>query len=85
MNDEIRSALYDKYIKPTEKKKESYVGIEIELPIVKLKKEATSHNDQGDHGLILKSEKMTAAHETSTSPILSNARRILFSLRAYLS
>ncbi|MBQ4231745.1 MAG: glutamylcysteine synthetase [Lachnospiraceae bacterium] len=44
MNDEIRSALYDKYIKPTEKKKESYVGIEIELPIVNLKKEATSHN-----------------------------------------
>ncbi|MCD8019358.1 MAG: hypothetical protein LUF92_07175 [Clostridiales bacterium] len=37
---EVREHLYQKYIEPTKKKKEQYIGIEIELPIVNLDKEA---------------------------------------------
>ncbi len=37
---EIRNRLYDKYIAPTKKDRDSYIGIEIELPIVNLNKEA---------------------------------------------
>lgn len=41
MNEElIRERLYQKYIAPTKKKREQYIGIEIEMPIVNLKKEA---------------------------------------------
>ena len=36
----IREALYNKYIKPTEKKRESYIGIEIEIPILNMNKKA---------------------------------------------
>ncbi len=34
--EEIMSRLYDRYIKPTEQKKGSYIGVEIEMPIVNL-------------------------------------------------
>ena len=33
---EVISRLYDRYIKPTEQKKENYIGVEIEMPIVNL-------------------------------------------------
>ena len=36
----LRSLLYDKYIAPTRRKKEGYVGVEIEMPIVNLGREA---------------------------------------------
>ena len=32
--EEIVSRLYDRYIKPTENKKGSFIGVEIEMPIV---------------------------------------------------
>lgn len=34
----IKEALYQKYIEPTKKKRESYIGIEIEMPILNLDK-----------------------------------------------
>ena len=34
---------------------------------------------------MVKSEKTSAAHDTSTSPTLSNASNTLFSFRAYFS
>ncbi len=34
------SSLYDRYIRPTEQKKEKYIGVEIEMPIVNLNHEA---------------------------------------------
>ena len=36
----IREHLYQKYIEPTKKKRTEYIGIEIEIPIVNLKKQA---------------------------------------------
>ncbi|MDO4648406.1 MAG: glutamylcysteine synthetase [Eubacteriales bacterium] len=39
---EISQKIYEKYILPTERKREEYIGIEIELPIVNLKKEPVS-------------------------------------------
>lgn len=36
----IRNAIYEKYIVPTQRKRNDYVGIEFELPIVNLNKEA---------------------------------------------
>lgn len=36
----IIERLYQKYIEPTKKKREDYIGIEIEMPIVNLQKEA---------------------------------------------
>ena len=36
----IRQALYEKYIEPTKKKAEKYIGVEIEMPIVNLSKAA---------------------------------------------
>lgn len=41
---DIKELIYDKYIKPTETDRETYVGVEIEIPIVNLSGEATSHN-----------------------------------------
>jgi gamma-glutamylcysteine synthetase len=38
--DLVREKLYEKYIEPTKKKREEYVGIEVELPIVNLDKQA---------------------------------------------
>lgn len=38
--EEIFSRLYDRYIKPTESKKECYIGVEIEMPIVNLEHKA---------------------------------------------
>ena len=36
----VREQLYQKYIAPTRKKRNNYVGIEIEMPIVNLNKKA---------------------------------------------
>lgn len=36
----VRERLYEKYIEPTKKKREKYVGIEIEMPIINLDKKA---------------------------------------------
>ena len=36
----IREALYNKYIEPTKKLRENYIGIEIEMPILNMNKEA---------------------------------------------
>lgn len=36
----IREKLYQKYIEPTKKKRQEYVGIEVELPIINLDKQA---------------------------------------------
>ena len=36
MNDEIRQAIYDKYIAPTKKERPDYIGVEIEMPVVNL-------------------------------------------------
>ena len=48
-------------------------------------KAATNHNDQFDHGLILKSEKTRTTPETRTCPSLSSATSALFSLPTYSS
>lgn len=42
--EEVISRLYDRYIKPTEQKKESCIGVEIEMPIVNLNGEAVDFN-----------------------------------------
>ena len=34
-NEIIKKALYERYIEPTKKKREKYIGVEIEMPIVK--------------------------------------------------
>ncbi len=39
--EEIREALYEKYIRPTERKRGKYIGIEIEMPIYNLTGRAT--------------------------------------------
>lgn len=36
----VREKLYQKYIEPTKKKRQEYVGIEVELPIINLSKQA---------------------------------------------
>jgi len=38
--EEVKNRLYDRYIKPTENKKNLYIGVEIEMPIVNLKHQA---------------------------------------------
>ncbi|WP_407720954.1 glutamylcysteine synthetase [Ruminococcus sp. JE7B6] len=38
--EEVISRLYDRYIRPTEDKKDSFIGVEIEMPIVNLNGEA---------------------------------------------
>lgn len=38
--EEVISRLYDRFIRPTEQKKESYIGVEIEMPIVNLNNKA---------------------------------------------
>ena len=40
----LRECLYQKYITPTERKGEDYIGIEIEMPVVNLSGEATDFN-----------------------------------------
>ena len=45
-------------------------------------KDPASHQDQSVHGLMLKSEKISAMQVTSTSPARSKQRRILFSFPA---
>lgn len=40
----IRKYLYQKYIEPTKKKRQGYIGVEIEMPIINLKKEAVDFN-----------------------------------------
>ncbi len=44
MEDRIRELLYDRYIRPTEKKREHYVGVEVELPIVNITGKGTEHS-----------------------------------------
>lgn len=39
----IRERLYQKYVEPTKKKRQDYIGIEIEITIVNLKKEAVDY------------------------------------------
>ena len=39
--EQVREELYQRYIAPTEKKKDNYIGIEIEMPVVNLKGEPT--------------------------------------------
>ncbi|KIR03476.1 putative glutamylcysteine synthetase [Lachnospiraceae bacterium TWA4] len=39
---QVKKKLYDKYISLTERERKSYIGIEIEIPIVNLKKEPVS-------------------------------------------
>lgn len=39
----IKEELYTKYILPTDRKKENYIGIEVEIPIVALDGSATSY------------------------------------------
>ena len=34
--DDVKNILYDRYIKPTESKEGSYIGVEIEMPVVNL-------------------------------------------------
>ncbi|EWM52245.1 glutamylcysteine synthetase [Ruminococcus flavefaciens] len=36
MNENIRKAIYDKYIAPTKKERPDYIGVEIEMPVVDL-------------------------------------------------
>ena len=38
--EEVISCLYDRFIRPTEQKKKSYIGVEIEMPIVNLQNKA---------------------------------------------
>lgn len=38
--EEVISRLYDRFIRPTEQKRESYIGVEIEMPIVNLNNKA---------------------------------------------
>lgn len=38
--EQVREQLYQRYIEPTKKKRKSYIGIEIEMPIINLKKKA---------------------------------------------
>lgn len=44
INTEINKAIYDKYIAPTKKERKKYIGIEIEMPIVNLNKEAVEED-----------------------------------------
>lgn len=41
-NQEIKNAVYQKYILPTKRKRKRYVGVEFELPVVNLNKEAVN-------------------------------------------
>ena len=40
MNNEIRQAIYDKYIAPTKKERPDFIGVEIEMPVVNLSGQA---------------------------------------------
>ena len=40
MKNEIRQAIYDKYIAPTKKVRPDYIGVEIEMPVVNLNGQA---------------------------------------------
>ena len=33
--EEVMNRLYDRYIRPTENKKDRFIGVEIEMPIIK--------------------------------------------------
>lgn len=41
--EEIKHCLYEKYIAPTEKKRQSFIGVEIEMPVVNLSGLATDY------------------------------------------
>ena len=40
MKNEIRQAIYDKYIAPTKIDRPNYIGVEIEMPVVNLSGQA---------------------------------------------
>ena len=40
MKNEIRQAIYDKYIAPTKEERPDYIGVEIEMPLVNLNGQA---------------------------------------------
>ena len=40
MNENVRKAIYDKYIAPTKKERPDYIGVEIEMPVVNLSGQA---------------------------------------------
>jgi len=40
MKNEIRQAIYDKYIAPTKKERPDFIGVEIEMPVVNLSGQA---------------------------------------------
>ena len=42
--EQVREALYERYIAPTETKKEDYIGIEIEMPVINKEGKATDFN-----------------------------------------
>ncbi len=42
---DVKAALYSKYIEPTKKKRTGYIGVEIELPIVNLEKKAVDFQE----------------------------------------
>lgn len=52
----VREQLYQKYIEPTKKKREKYIGIEIEMPIINLEKKAV------EFGVVHKITAAFAAH-----------------------
>ncbi len=41
---DIKELIYNKYIRPTEEDRKTYVGVEIEMPVVNLSGEATAHS-----------------------------------------
>lgn len=45
VEDTLRSLLYNKYIAPTKRKRENYIGIEIEMPILNLSREAVDFSN----------------------------------------
>ena len=83
MNDEIRQAIYDKYIAPTKKERFDYIGVEIEMPVVNLRgqpvDEAVSIKAAErfiDHFNFIESGRdtdgnITSAKDTQTGDILS--------------
>ena len=44
MNNDIRKAIYDKYIAPTKKERPDYIGVEIEMPVVNLNGQAVDES-----------------------------------------
>ena len=68
----IRECLYQKYITPTERKGEDYIGIEIEMPVVNLSGEATDFSvTQGAAGKFIDHYKMEPVGRDENSQVYS--------------